>query len=120
MTFNYAALRDGVVVPQIANFGKDGTLTLNTPATGSDPWNPGSEGETETPVKVVQTEFKLADRDGTLVQKDDLLFLVSTAGQPEIALAKTLTVDGVVYQIVQITSIKPGPVTMLYKVHCRR
>lgn len=118
--FDYAGLRDSVAEPLIADFGKDATLTLNTPAGGSDPWNPGTSGETETAVKVVQTEFKLRDRDGTLVQKDDLLFILSTAGDPDVTLAKTLTVDGVLYQIVQIMPLRPGPVTMLYKVHCRR
>jgi len=117
--FNYTALRDNTAQPLIDRFGKDGTIT----ATASDgpAWNPGGGTvvTTETAVRLVQTEFKAEDRAGTLVQDDDLLFIVSTQGDPDIALANTLTVDGQVYQIVRVMPKAPGPVTMLIRLHVR-
>ena len=115
--FNYTALRDNTAQPLIDRFGKDGVITAQT-STGPD-WNPVPGVPLETPVRLVQTEFSAEDRAGTLVQDNDLLFIVSAQGNPVIALANTLTVDGQVYQIVRVMPKAPGPVTMLIRLHVR-
>ena len=117
--FNYTVLRDNTAQPLIDRFGKDGTITATT--SDGPAWNPGGGTvvTTETAVRLVQTEFKAEDRAGTLVQDDDLLFIVSTQGNPDIRLANTLTVDGQVYQIVRVMPLAPGPVTMLIRLHVR-
>ena len=120
MTFNYTALRDNTAEPLIERFGKDATLSLSVATSDSEPWNPQPDGSIETTVRVVQTQFSLKDRVGTLIQEDDLMFLISTDGDPDVTLAKTLTVESTTYQIANVMPLKPGPVTMLWKAHCRK
>ena len=120
MAFNYTGLRDNTAEPLIERFGKDATLTLTVEGTGGDPWNPQPDGSIETTVKVVQTMFDLKDRHGTLIQEDDLMFLISTDGDPDVELAQTLSLESTTYQIVGVMPLKPGPVTMLWKAHCRK
>jgi len=120
MSFDYAALRDNTAQPLIERFGKDATLALTVPSTSSDPWNPQPDGTIETAVKVVQINYDIQDRAGTLVEAEDLMFLISTAGDPDVQLAQTISVEGDVYQVVMVEPLKPGPVTMLWKAQCRK
>lgn len=122
MAFDYAGLRDGLVQPLLAEFGKvtPGQLSVNVPATGA-PY----DSQIGTPVlyscTVVQTVFKKSDNNGTLVEAGDVLFLVSPEGlsvEPE--MANRIIVDGVIYQIVRVDPLKPGSVIMLWKVHGRK
>ena len=118
--FNYTAMRDNTAIPLINQFGDDAVLTLTPAADPATPWNPGSGTPVETPARAVQTQFTNADRDGTLIQEGDVLFIVSTQGLTDIELAETLTSSGTVYQIIKVMPLKPGPIIMLYKVHCRK
>jgi hypothetical protein len=120
MSFDYQRLRDQTAEPLIERFGKSATLTTFQAASGGDPWNPVPDTPVTQDVTVVQTVFDLRDRDGTLVQEDDVMFLLSTAGDPTTDLAQTLTVESVVYQVVRIMPLKPGDITMLYKVQARK
>lgn len=118
--FDYVGLRDVTVEPLLAEFGKSGTLHMNESGTG-DPWDSQLDAETTIDVTVVQTRFEKSDNQGTLVEADDALFLVSTDGVTgDPALADRMTVDGVLYQVVRVDPLKPGPVTMLWKVHARK
>jgi hypothetical protein len=77
--------------------------------------------EASYPVTLVQTMFKKADNNGTLVEADDVLFLTSTEGVTiDPALANRLAVDSVTYQVVRIDPLFPGPVVMLWKIHARK
>lgn len=120
--FDYAGLRDSVVQPLIRDFGKVTDATLISPGvpTGAE-YDPQPGPPVEQPVKVVQTELKKEDVDGTTVQATDLVFLASTEGvttDPE--LADKMIVDGKTYQVVRIKPLKPGSITMLWRVFCRR
>jgi len=120
MAFDYAGLRDGTVEPLIAEFGKPGQISVNVPAVG-DPWDSQIGGETLFDVKLVQTKFVKDNNQGTLVEENDVLFLVSTEGvtaDPE--MANRIVVGGVTYQVVRIDPLQPGTVTMLWKVHARK
>jgi len=120
MAFDYTALNTGTVQPLIDEFGKDGELAVNSAFTGA-PYDSKLAGETLHDVRLVQTVFKRADNNGTLVGETDVLYLVSTQGvaiNPQ--LADRIIVDGVTYQVVRIDPLKPGPVIMLWKVHARK
>jgi hypothetical protein len=118
MSFNYSALRDNTVEPLMTRFGKPGVITAPTGAP-ADPWNPAT-GETTTNVTVVETQPDITERGGTLIEEGDVIFLVSPEGDPSLDLAQTLEVEGVVYRVVGIMPVRPGPVAMLWKAHCRR
>ena len=147
MTFDYASLRDGTVEPLIAEFGKAGVLYVYTDIpsgalidrdgnyildrdgnyivsrSGSlrEAWESQLGSDLPYAVVLIQTQFKKDNNMGTLVEKDDVQFLVSTQGvtiDPE--LANRITVDSVTYQVVRVDPLKPGTVTMLWKVHARK
>jgi len=121
MTFDYTAMKLETVEPLISEFGKDGQLAVNVALTGA-PYDSQLDGtETLHPVRLVQTRFKKMDNNGTLVEVDDVLFLVSTQGvaiDPQ--LADRITVAGVTYQVVRIDPLVPGPVTMFWYIHARK
>ena len=121
MAFDYTGMRLETVEPLINEFGKDGQLAVNVPATGADPYDSQLDGETLHPVRLVQTRFKKADNNGTLVEVGDVLYLVSTQGVTiEPAMANRIIVAGVTYQVVRIDPLAPGPVTMFWYVHARK
>lgn len=119
MTFNYARLRDRVAEPQLAKFGRAATLTQPGTPTG-DEWNPTTGTATTLAVTVLQTDFTYAERQGTLVQENDVMYLMSTDGDPVPTLADTLTVDSIPMQIIKIKPVSPGAVVVLWRVHCRK
>lgn len=123
MTFDYAGLRDRAVQPLIKRFGKVTTAKLlspGAPTSGQPAWDPEPGADIEQPVQVVKTNVTIKDTEGTLVEMTDEAYLVSPEGvtvDPE--LADRIEVDGSVLQIIMIKPLKPGPVTMLWKVFAR-
>ena len=121
MAFDYPSLRDGLVEPQIADKGKPGQLSVNENPTGGDPWDSQIGTPGLYPVTLVELEFKKETHNGTLVEKNDLLFLVSTEGvtvDPQ--LADRMIVAGVEYQVVSVMPKAPGQTTMFWKIHVRK
>ena len=118
MAYDYASLRDNTVEPLMTRFGKAGTITTPT-GTPTNPWEPAT-GETTTAVTVVEVSPDISDRDGTLIQENDVMFLISPEGDPALDLAQSLTVEGVEYEVVGIMPVRPGPVLVLWKAHCRK
>jgi hypothetical protein len=147
MAVDYTALNLETVQPLIDEFGKSGILLIaeftedlvivdrdgnpildrdGNPITSRgtvdiEPWASHLGYDMPHPVSLVQTVFKKSDNNGTLVEKDDVLFLVSTKGVTiDPTLSNRMTVDSVTYQVVRIDPLRPGPVIMLWKVHARK
>lgn len=119
MTFDYAGLRDDVVAPTLAEFGKSATLKQPGVATG-DEWDPIPGTPTDYAVKVLELSFTMADRAGSLVQEDDRRFLMSTDNDPDPDLKGTLIIGSDTLQVVNLEPLQPGSVVMLWRVHCRK
>ena len=119
MTFDYESIRDNVVEPQIANFGRDATLTQPGTPTG-DEWDPTPGTPVAYAVKILKTRLSFSDRSGTLVREDDLKFIMSTSSDPAPDLNGTLTIDSTVYQVYKIEPLKPGAIVILWYVYCRK
>jgi len=120
VAFDYAALRTNVVEPLIDEYGDGGYFLLPGEPAG-EAYESQLDNDSECPLKCVQTQFTKAENNGTLVEQNDVLFLVSTEGiyfDPE--LVNRIVIDCVEYQIVRIDPLKPGPVVMLWKVHARK
>ncbi|MGH8034023.1 MAG: hypothetical protein ACREO9_02270 [Lysobacterales bacterium] len=118
--FDYAALRDAVAQPLIKDFGSAGTLYLPGPVTGPD-YDPQPGADVTQYVNVVQTVFSKEDQAGGTVQKDDVAFLVSTEDVTvDPSMADRISVAGTEYQVVVVAPLRPGSVTMLWKVHARK
>jgi len=119
MTFNYARLRDGTAERLIARFGQ--TATLTKPGTPTGPaYNPVAGTPTAYTVTVVNKTIKIENRDGTLVQQGDRLFILSTDTTATPEMGDTLTADSELYQIVDVTPLQPGATVMLWYVQCRK
>jgi hypothetical protein len=123
--FDYANLRDNTAEPLLARFGKQATLTKPGTPTG-DEWNPTPGTPTEYTVIVMETQFSraaiwaISTRAGTQIEQGDRLYLMSTSAGVEPAREDTLAVDGDVFQIINVDPLKPGPVTLLSRVHVRK
>lgn len=119
MAFDYESLKLNTVEPLIERFGK--TVTLTQPGASTGPaYDPTPGVPTNNPGKAVEVKIKQEHIDGTLIQQGDRMFLVSTQGVPEPALDNTMMVDGVTLQVIAINPLKPGDVTMLWKIQCRK
>lgn len=116
-TFNYPRMRDNVAEKLLARFGTTATLTklVNT---GTD-WNP-TQTATDYTVTVVKKTIQAKDRDGTLVQMDDEIFIVSTDTTVTPEMPDTMTIEGTTFQVINVKTLKPGPTTMLWYVQCRK
>lgn len=120
MTFDYTSLRDNVAQPLIKDFGVTGALFIPGADTG-EPFDPQPAADTVQPIIVVQTTFTKEDREGGNVEVNDVAFLASTEGVlADPSMADRLQVAGVLYQIVDIKPLRPGPVVMLWKIHARK
>jgi hypothetical protein len=119
MDFDYEKIRDTVAEPQIAAFGRDATLTQPGTPTGPD-YDPTPGTPIVFPVKVVTKRFSMYEKQGALVQENDVRFLMSTDGDPAPDLKGTLTVGSDILQVVDLEALSPGSVSVLWYVHCRK
>jgi hypothetical protein len=123
MGFDYLGVRNSVVDPAISFFGKragDAFLLLPGLKTGSD-YSPERAEDTPIQVDALQTSFKKATNNGTLIKKTDVLFMVSTKNVAlDPTLADKINVDGTLYQIVRIDPLRTGPTIMYWYVHARK
>lgn len=119
MAFDYERLKTGTAERLIEDFGKTVTLTQPGVYVGPD-YNPTPGAPTEYPVFAVEVKIRQEHIDGTLIQQGDRMFLVSTKNAPEPAMDNTMTVDNSTLQVIEIKPLKPGPVTMLWKIRCRK
>ena len=147
MSFDYTTLRRETVEPLIEEFGKSGTLLVAGTDVGgilvdrngdpildrdgnqivtrdlspSNPWESQLGFDVSYAVTLVQTRFKKADNRGTIVETDDVLYLVSTKNVTiDPGLADRITVGAVTYQVVRIDPLVPGPVVMFWYLHARK
>lgn len=108
-----AALREAAIE------SGDGELiaTLTKVGTQVNPWDAPATLTTHA-VAVVVTEYDLWHVDGVLIQVQDRRVLVEAVGVvPEPA--DTLTIGGVVYNVVRCMPLAPGGVAVMYEVQCR-
>ena len=120
MAFDYSTLRTDTVETLIKEFGDSGHLLLTGESIG-EAWESNLDNDVECPINAVRTRFIQDNNQGTLVEKNDVMFLVSTEGVAnDPTLAEQIVVDCTKYQVVRIDPLKPGPVVMLWKVHARK
>lgn len=119
MAFDYNRLRTQTAEPLLARFGRSAVLVKPGEPTGP-PYDPQPGPPDESPVIIVETEFKFKDMDGTLIQVTDKMFLMSTSAGVEPENPDTFYDDDETFQVIQAKRLKPGPLNMLWKVHARR
>jgi hypothetical protein len=120
MAFDYANILDNVSAPAIDEFGDDVTLRVMEEATGSDEWDPDLVS-TDFAARAVRTKFKRMEIDGTVIEHGDVLYLVApTADLPEVTLVDKLVDGPTVYTVINIETVKTGPLAVLWKIQCRK
>jgi hypothetical protein len=123
MGFDYSGLRDSVVEPSISFFGKTaGDAYLILPGLDTGPaYKPERGTPTNVTVDAVQTSFKKDTNRGTLVEKTDVLFIVSTKNvTADPTLADKIHVEGIQYEVVRVDPLRTGPTTMFWYIHARK
>ena len=118
-TFDYLDIRDNIVEPALAEFGKAATLTQPGVATGPD-YDPIPGAPIVYPVILLDKNFSFADRAGGLVREDDRKFMMSTADDPDPDLKGTLTIGSTIYQVTKIEPKSPGATVLFWYVYCRK
>jgi len=118
-TFDYEDIRDNIVEPALAEFGKAATLTQPGVPTGPD-YDPIPGTPVVYSVTVMDKSFSFAESLGGLVREDDRKFMMSTVGDPDPDLKGTMTIGSTTYQVVSITPKSPGATVMFWYVHCRK
>ncbi len=122
--FDYPGIRDSVVIPQLANFGKAATLTQPGPTTGPD-FDPIPGTPVVIPVTVLElsppgSQSSVGAVPGTVIRFDDRRFMMSTDGDPVADLNGTLTVGGKILQVVSLDPNQPGSTILFWRVRCRK
>jgi len=122
---DYVGIRASAAATITKN-GKSATLRIPAQVASYDPvaGTGTPAAAVDYPCMVVEIGYKQGERDGTIVQAKDRLFLVAgltTAGaaltQP--TSAWQLIVSGVTLQIVTVEPLNPGETNILYTVQCR-
>jgi len=103
----------------IGQYGYATQLQRAGPPTGP-PHNPQPGQPTSHDCTVVELEYSLTDRDGTLVLKGDKLGLISTAIDIEPVKDDRILLGGVPYNFIDLQPLSPGGQVLLYEFHARR
>jgi hypothetical protein len=122
--FDYESIRDSVVIPKIAEFGKSAVLTQPGPTTGDD-WDPVQGTPVTYNVKVLElgppgSNMSAEYAPDSMLRYDDRRFLMSTDNDPAPDLNGVLSVGGEDLQIVGLVANQSGPVVMFWRVRCRK
>lgn len=115
MAINYANLKKAAE-RLIRENGIEATLRKNVPSTGDDPWNP-SKNPNDSTIKIVRIEFNAKDTDGTVIEANDRMLLVSTEDAETPEMKDKIVVGSTVYNIKSIKTYEPGDTLMLWKIH---
>lgn len=111
MAFDYSGL-ESTAGRLITRFGRD--IVLVTIANSGADWDPTQAESTET-VKAVNTQLDSVDND--LILATDKGFLIQADSITNDMRIRDGSTD---YSIVQVTEIKPGATSMIYKVQARK
>lgn len=137
MAYDYAALRDSLVVPKIREYGRPITLRRPGTAAGWTKTYNAAQGRWQwknntthvivyvdpaaTPVDVagygIEVKYEQAEIDGTTVLSNDRR--IKTIDIPRPTTADKLIVNGTSLTIVNVMPTEPGGVAVIYTLQCR-
>lgn len=116
----YSKLKTNVVIKQIKKYGKNISLSQYVPGT----IDPITDQEVPgTPVIYngygLQTEFKENEIDGKRILKTDVKLIAVEIPDPD-KINDKIIINGIKYNIVDYTDLKPGNISMLFKLQLRK
>ena len=91
-------------------------IDLVTISDTGDPWNP-VQTETVQPVLGLQTSFTAQEIDGDLIRATDKRFLIDSGVEPNTAMR--LKDGDSDYSIINVETLQPGDLAILYKLQAR-
>lgn len=123
-TFDYSNLKN-TATALITRFGGPCIVVTYTDTPNPNPIKPPIRTKVEYPTKGVFLKYKSEDIDGTRVLVKDQMVLLSAdqASMPpegEVEGDHEVVRDGEVWKMISVSILRPGPVTMLYKVQVRQ
>ena len=99
----------------ISAYGR--TMQLVTQTNSGDSWNP-TVSESTTDVYGVETKYSNSEIDGELIKSGDVKVLIDAEVKPELSMR--LRTNGIDYSIINIETLAPADLTILYKLQVRR
>ena len=123
MSENWAAIaaevKAGLASVGDVSHGANGfQVTLHKPgAPGVNPWDPPGEGS-DYLMTAVEYPVDIKNRDGTLIQNDDVFLMLEASVAP--ALEDTITVGDDLFHVVNVKPLKPAGIAVLYDVQLRK
>ncbi len=108
----------GEVDAGLSEVGTPATLIQPGASTGPE-YDPTPGTPVETTGTAVISKFRRSEIDGTLIQTGDLKILLTAQGMPKPSTVDRLRIDGVEYAIVNVESVQPGAVPVLYTLQVR-
>lgn len=115
MAFDYSGLK-ATAERLIARFGQSATL-VKTTTSGPD-YDPTTT-TSESDITLVETDYSMTNRNETLVQAGDKIWIVSTDGL-EPKLEDKIKLGGVTYYPQDVQPLNPGGTTLMFTVHARK
>jgi len=113
MSFDYTRLKS-TADRLVARFGKAAALvSFETSGPDFDP----TVTESTADITLVELSYSLTNRNESLVQSGDKLFLIQADAAP--ALDNKIRLDSVDYAMVDVQPLSPGPLVLLYEVQAR-
>lgn len=92
-------------------------VTLRSFSSSGDAWNP-TQSQTDVTVKAVFSRYSSFETDGVLIRADDVKVLIEASAAP--TLSQRIIDGSIDYSIVNVQTVKPGDVAMLYIVQARK
>lgn len=111
-----------LALKQIAKYGRSVTFRQVTPGT-FDPATYATTGNTTTDatVKAFFKDYKERQIDGEIIKRNDKQILIAASALSVTPQTNDTIVDGgVTYTIVNMETVKPGDVAVLYKMQGRK
>ncbi len=119
MTFDYGRA-EKTAQRLLARFGRGAMLIQLGPNTGTEA-DPVFDSPVEVPCTVVELQFSLRDREGSLVGAADRRLLVSTEGLDSgLGREGKIELDGHKHTILRIDPLSPGGKILMFEVQIGR
>lgn len=120
MAIDYDSIRINTAEKLLRENGKVAKLITPGANTGTD-YDPVYGDATEDDVYFLSTHWKMSDAQKSLVQVNDVVGIMSTEGGiiPDQSI-NTIKIGGIIYQLIVVSPLQPGNVTMLYGLIARK
>lgn len=78
-----------------------------------------STGDVDYSTFGIKSSYKISEIDGTIVQQGDTMLLFPAHGLPTITTTNKILINGIVQNVINISPVDPGNITLIYEAQVR-